>query len=309
MMQITRGSARRILAVGLGRRPPKGLVFVLMCLGLLGNLAEAGDLDRVRETGRLVVAVYESFPPFSAQDAVGTPTGIDVEIGLALAERLGVKGEIRLQPADESVEDDLRNAVWKGHYIGGGVADVMLHIPIDPIFSTRIPQVTFIAPYFREEVRVAYDPARFSGDLQLEAFDAHLVGVETATLADDFLLSTQGGRFMENVRHYPTQAEAVAAIVAGEIDAVLGNAAELDALIDAHEGLRVARIELFGLRRPFWDLGAAVKSEHGRLALELNRAMDAMEQDGTLDRIFEKFGVSRLKPTIQPGPGMQSAGN
>lgn len=293
-----------------GSRLSRAVVFLATALLMLvAHTASAGDLARVMEKGQLVVAVYEAFPPFSYQDDAGRAQGIDADVGRELAKRMGVEAVIRLQPADESVEDDLRNAVWKGHYIGGGVADVMLHVPIDPLFSARISQVSFIAPYFREEVQVAYDPERFAEGLRLEAFDDHLVGVETATLADDFLLSTQGGRFMENVRHYPTQAKAVAAIASGEVDAVLGHAAELDAQIDGFEGLRVDRIELFGLRRPFWDLGAAVKSEHGLLAIEIGRAMDDMEQDGTLDRIFAEHGVARLKPTIQPGPGMQSAGN
>lgn len=281
----------------------------VLCSLLLAGLVSAADLGRVSEQNKLVVAVYESFPPFSFSDDSGAADGIDVAVGRELAKRLGVDAVIRLQPADESVEDDLRNAVWKGHYIGGGVADVMLHVPIDPMFSARNTQVTFVAPYFREEIQVAYAPERFSGPLSLESFDSHLIGVETATLPDDFLLSTQSGRFVENVRHYPTQAAAVAALGAGEVDAVLGHAAELDAQIDGFDGLAMGRIELFGLRRPFWDLGAAVKADNRLLGIAIGQAMSEMEHDGTLDAIFEAYGVDRLTPTIQPGPGMQSAEN
>jgi hypothetical protein len=33
--------------------------------------------------------------------------------------------------AGENMDDDLRNMVWRGHYLGFGPADVLLHVPVD----------------------------------------------------------------------------------------------------------------------------------------------------------------------------------
>ncbi|HSF47431.1 MAG TPA: amino acid ABC transporter substrate-binding protein, partial [Burkholderiales bacterium] len=103
--------------------------------------APAEGLQAVRENGRLRVAVYKDFPPFSANGE-----GIDVDLAAALAAKLGLKLELFWIQPDESVEDDLRNAVWKGHYLGGGVADVMLHAPVDPEYARRIEKVRLFGP-------------------------------------------------------------------------------------------------------------------------------------------------------------------
>ena len=69
--------------------------------------------------------------------------------------RLGVKLSVLPFNADENTNDDLRNMVWKGHYLGFGPADVLLHVPVDRPLMVANPQVTIFAPYFRERVTVA----------------------------------------------------------------------------------------------------------------------------------------------------------
>ena len=49
-----------------------------------------------------------------------------MELGQALAAKLGLQAEIIGFKAGEDMGDDLRNMVWKGHYLRGEPADVML---------------------------------------------------------------------------------------------------------------------------------------------------------------------------------------
>ncbi|NBT05828.1 MAG: hypothetical protein EBS54_03445 [Betaproteobacteria bacterium] len=97
--------------------------------------------------------------PFSDQDS----GGIDVDIARALADKLGLKLDLAWAEADEKVEDDLRNYVWKGHYMGNEIADLMLHMPVDPVFNERVKQVKLIAPYYAENLMVARDTKRIVG--------------------------------------------------------------------------------------------------------------------------------------------------
>ena len=46
---------------------------------------------------------------------------------------------------DENMNDDLRNMVWKGHYLGYGPADVMLHVPVDNRLMAENDKVQFDA--------------------------------------------------------------------------------------------------------------------------------------------------------------------
>ncbi|HQC97391.1 MAG TPA: ABC transporter substrate-binding protein, partial [Aquabacterium sp.] len=81
-------------------------------------------LQRIQERGTLVVGVYNDLPPFNSGGK-----GIDVALAEALAKALGVKLSLLPFNAGEDMGDDLRNMVWRGHYLGFGPADVLLHVP------------------------------------------------------------------------------------------------------------------------------------------------------------------------------------
>jgi len=49
-----------------------------------------------------------------------------VALAQALAESLGVKLSLLPFHADDSMNDDLRHMVWRGHHLGYGPADVLL---------------------------------------------------------------------------------------------------------------------------------------------------------------------------------------
>ena len=96
--------------------------------GLCATPAQAQEesaLQRVKRTGRLTVAIYHDLPPFHVKGK-----GIGVDLGAALAAKLGVQLSLLPFAAGENMEDDLRNMVWRGHYLGFGPADVLLHVPV-----------------------------------------------------------------------------------------------------------------------------------------------------------------------------------
>ena len=106
------------------RRWLKALAALPMSLALP---AWADGLETLRQRGRLRIAVYNDFPPYS----IGGGKGIDADLGRAIAAKLGLAAEIVGFNADEDMNDDLRNMVWKGHYLGTQPADLMLHVPVD----------------------------------------------------------------------------------------------------------------------------------------------------------------------------------
>ena len=71
----------------------------LLLIGLLqvvtATAAFAADgLAQVKSAGVLKIGTEGTYAPFSFHDASGQLTGFDVEIGRAIAQRLGVKPEI-----------------------------------------------------------------------------------------------------------------------------------------------------------------------------------------------------------------------
>lgn len=253
--------------------------------------ASAHDLAEIRKRGAITVAVYKDFPPFFDQGK-----GISVDIAEALAAKLGVRLSLLPFDADENVDDDLRNMVWKGHYMGYGPADVMLHVPVDRAFMQRNDKVKIFAPYFREKIEVVRDVKRLPELKSIDALRDQPVGVEGATLAHTLLLGAEGGRLRENVRHFRTTAAALEELRAGRLAAVMGLHSELESGIKGTPGFDIGDAVLPGLPPGGWALGLAVKAENEDLARALQQAINELNGDGGIARIFEKHGVKRLAP-------------
>ena len=275
------------------------IAVLALCLAVSTTQAdeEPNALQLVHERGALTVAVYRDFPPFSYRNDKGRVVGIDVDIARAIAARLGVAAVIRAVGADESMEDDLRNNVWKGHYLGGGVADVMLHVPYDDAFAEENDRVIILAPYYREQIVIATPDG--SSAAPLELFTREKVGVELDTLADFYLLSARGGKIRDQVVHYRSVGEAVEALKSGELAGVAGPRAEVEfALGEQREGFVIGAMP--GLRRDGWELGAAVKQGNDELARSIAASMQTLREEGAIADIF-----ARYQATYQP-PGRLS---
>ena len=256
----------------------------------------ADGLDDMRQKGRLRVAVYNDFPPYSFDGR-----GVDVDLGKALAERLGVKAEISWFNADEDMNSDLRNMVWKGHYLGTQPADVMLHVPLDQYFASQNDKVRIFAPYHVEALALARVASRVpepagSAAVALDVFTREKVGVEVASGSDTFLLGVLNGRLRENVVHYRTVSLATAGLRAGEVAAVMAPRAELEAALKNDQVYPVSVVKIRELRPSQWPLGMAVKSDEAPLAEALTAALIGLQQDGTVARIFNRYGITHQLP-------------
>jgi polar amino acid transport system substrate-binding protein len=196
-------------------------VLAALCLTQLGWANASEQMDTIRERGRLKIAVYNNFPPYS--DA---GKGIDVELGNALAAKLGLQPEIIGFMAGEEMGDDLRNMVWKGHYLRGDPADVMMRVPVDPVLIQANDKTRIFAPYHDEVMGMARVANRIptpagSAAVALEVFTREKVGVEGETLADGFLSGVMHGRLRSNVVHFRSISEAAKALREDRISAIM----------------------------------------------------------------------------------------
>ena len=271
-------------------------LFLAAGLAAASIASAAGDVPETQTPGRLRVAVYADFPPYSAKGK-----GIDIDLGKELARRMGMEPEVIEYTADEDMSDDLRNMVWKGHYLGTRPADVMLHVPVDKYLADNNEQVRIFAPYHVESLAVARDPRRIppvtgSAARALEAFTREKIGVETASLADDFLMSVMNGRLRQNVVHFTTVAQAVQAMKQGQIGAVMAARTEVESAVGTGTAYEISAVSMPELRIKGWALGLAVKAGNDPLAEALGKAMQEIDRDGTLAKIFTDNGVTLQKP-------------
>ena len=86
------------------------------------------------------------------------------------------------------MNDDLRNMVWKGHYLGAQPSDVMMHVPVDEHLARANDKVRIFGP-ITAKPRGAGSAAtrggcrRFGGS-GAGSLHPRKIGVETASLAD-----------------------------------------------------------------------------------------------------------------------------
>jgi len=259
--------------------------------------ARADTLNDIRKRGSLRVAVYNNFPPYSHQGK-----GIDVELAEALGKQLGLAVQVAGYNPDEDMDDDLRNMVWKGHYLGAQPSDVMMHVPVDSYLQGKNDKVKIFGPYHMESIAVArvqrINPIRGSAANALEVFTREKIGVEGRTLADGFLLGALNGRLRENVVHFASVAAAIDKLKAGELAAVMGSRSEIEAALGKDTRFVIEAVQMPELKFNHWPLGMAVKADDSTLADALAGALKELQKNGTIAAIFARNGITHLPPTL-----------
>lgn len=263
-------------------------------LAFIGLPARADDdavWAGIQKTGTLRVAFYKDFAPFSDDGK-----GCDVDIATALAGRMGLKMSPMFFDADENMDDDLRNMVWKGHYMGYGPADMMMHVPVNREYMARQDKVEFIAPYHRERYAVAYDRRRVDKLESMHPFETLPFGVVVDTLPDSLMLSADGGRYRGQLRHFKSLAEAVGALQAGEVAGVMALQGELEGALGGDENMAVAQAPLAMLNARQWPVGIAIRKGEPQLGRAIMTAMNGMMADGDIKRILAQHKVQWRAP-------------
>ena len=252
--------------------------------------ARAADtgLAVVKARGTLTVAVYRDMPPFHDKGR-----GIDVDIAEALAQSLGVKLSLMPFPAGEDMDDDLRNMVWKGHYLGYGPADVMLHVPVEAPLMDANPQVRIFAPYWRDRVMIARDVDQLPHLETLAQLNGKAVAVSGQTLAGFLMIGADGGAYKQQLTTtWRDGVEAAQALKRGESAAAAGLESELESVLAGDPRFVITPLPTVSNSRSGWAVGLAVKKDAVDLATALQAAIDGLAGDRRLQQIFGKGHVA-----------------
>ena len=248
-------------------------------------------LQRIKERGSLVVGVYNDMPPFHRAGQ-----GIDVALATALAQALGVKLSLLPFNADENMNDDLRSIVWKGHYLGFGPADVLLHVPVDRPLMQANPQVTIFAPYFRERVMIARSLAAAPRMESLDDLAGKKIAVPGQSLAGWLLIGADSGKYRDQLSTtWKDGTDAAQALLRGEVQAAAGHASELESVLAGDARFVIEPLPLPRMKDG-WVVGLAVKKSNDDLAQALQGAINGLATNGDLGRMFAAGKVGWRKP-------------
>lgn len=234
---------------------------------------------RIQARGVLVVATDASFPPFSAVDANGALFGFDIDLGDELGRRLGVRVEY-----ENITYDALLSAVAAGR--DDAVISAFVPQP------ERLKEVSFTRPYFvagtlavaRQGDQPQSDDER---DWQTWAAGRRLA-VEFGAGGD--VIARRWARQVEGltVLAQPTALEALEALAAGQAEVALVDAVTAYEFLKTHPDLAPAGPPLDP--EPY---AIAVGARSRELLQAFERALEAMQQDGTLAALRVKwFGAA-----------------
>jgi len=262
---------------------------------------ELSDLAKIRANGSLKVAVYKDNAPFS--DGKGSDLrGLDVALAEALAAQLQLKLALLPFDAGENMGDDLRNMVWRGHYLGYGPADVMLHVPVDKYLMQKNRQVLILSPYMRQ-VQVLMHNTRVlpqvGGPPDLLG---HKLAAERGTGTASALMGQDNGQLRKDVVLFNSGIEAATAVLEGKAAAayVLRSQAEAAIALTGSTGtpppVALSALPLPGVPDNGWPLGLAIKTDHKELGQALEKAMAELRASGQLLALFKQQGMTLTAP-------------
>jgi ABC-type amino acid transport substrate-binding protein len=285
-------------AGGVSRRHSLGM---LLALGVAPAFAEdeLDDLAKIRARGTLKVAVYKDNAPFSS-GAVSDMTGLDVALAQGLARQLKLKLALLPFDAGENMNDDLRNMVWKGHYLGYGPADVMLNVPVDKYLMQQNRQVTIFSPYMRQMPVLFHRASKLPQVNDPSDLTGHTLAAERGTGAASALLGHNSGLLSAQVTLFNSGMDAATAVLQGQVEAayVLRSQAEAATAQSKAkpEHFVITPLRLTGLPDNGWPLGMAIKSNYKDLGQALDAAMQALRDNGELLAMFKSRGLTLTAP-------------
>jgi polar amino acid transport system substrate-binding protein len=274
-------------------------LFAIGLAALAASPAGARPLDEVMAAKSLRVIAYYDNAPFSWDDG-GKLKGIDVDLARAIARELGVESEVLLRVQGEKEDDDIRANVWKGPLTGGGVGDIMMHVPVDREFALRNKEAVIGNPYYQERVVVAIHPELTGDKPTFDVFKDKQISVQIGTVADYFLMTYQDGVLIEKIAHHVKPAVGAKEFVAKESAAWMGVRSGIEsALHDNGQKATFVEPPMDGIVRSNWIVGMAWKENSRDLGYAIEAAMEKIRTSGEMKRIFTAYGVSYAPPPIE----------
>lgn len=232
--------------------------------------SDGGELEKVKAAGKLVIGIEGTYPPFTYHNDDGSLAGLDVELGTALAEKLGV-------------EVEFQEAAWDSLLIGidSGRFDTVINSV--SITDERAEKYDFSDPYYYEARRVVVraddDSIQVPEDLN---------GKKIATNATNAFLPWYEEQGAEIVG-IDTSAEAIDLVLSGRADFLGTSVPVLNAYLDGHPDAKDKLKEAFVIPNSEDVIAIPVRKGETEFLDAINAALAELRADGTLKAISEKY--------------------
>ncbi|WP_239443056.1 transporter substrate-binding domain-containing protein [Gordonibacter sp. An230] len=225
-------------------------------------------------------------PGFGFQNPeTGNIDGLEVDIARELARR--IKGD------PNALKVTGVNVTTRGAMLDNGTLDATL--ATFTITEARKKSYNFSRPYYTDHIGVLVK--RSSGITDLAGLDGKTVGVAlSATTRDKLTAAGDEIGIHMKFAEYSTYPEIKIALVTGRVDAFSVDRSILNGYVDDSTMLLDAQFAP-------QEYGVATKKSNTQLADQIDAAIAAMQDDGTLTALQERWGLSTEAPGADGSEG------
>ncbi|PZT48408.1 arginine-binding protein [Helicobacter valdiviensis] len=241
-------------------------------------------LSACNNDNKLTMATAAEFPPFEYKEGEAFK-GIDIEIAQEIAKRLGKTLEIKDMEFDSVV-----SAISSGN-ADFGASGLTIN-------ENRSKVINFSNSYYNaaQVVIIKEDNEKLKAvgkdaKALFEAIDAQKgikIGVATGTTGSFYANGDKDWGFIgfknAEVKNFVNGSLAVSALMNNQVEIVILDEAPANILSKANAGTQV--LEAFLTEEKY---GIGVNKNNTALLEDINKALDSMKQDGTLDTIIKKY--------------------
>ena len=266
------------------------LALALGCLAACGSKTEdntadnssgASDTAAAKMTateGVLVMATNASFPPYEFVDDNGAFAGIDVEIAGLIAEKLGLKLEIQ-DVEFGSIIGGVQSGKFDMGMAGMTVTDERKEsVNFTDTYATGVQSIIV-----KEGSDIASFDDFFNEDGTVKDI---MIGVQQDTTGDIYCSDTveNGGVGEEHVTQFKTGNDAVQALVAGKVDAVIIDNEPAKSYVAVNQGLTILETAYTNE-----DYAICVSKNNTALLEAIDEALASLKAEGKVDEIIGKY--------------------
>jgi polar amino acid transport system substrate-binding protein len=240
-----------------------------------GGGGGGADLGLITD-GQLLVGTDTPYPPFE----IGQPpdiTGFDIEVMNEVAKHLD------LEP---TYQDTSFDTIFRD--LAQGKFDAV--VAASTITPEREQTVDFSDPYYRANQALVVTTG--SDISTVEDLEGVTVGAQDGTTGEAYANDETSAA---DVRGYPEGPDALNALRAGQVDAVIIDEPVAEDVIQKQGGIEITQIptgELYGI---------PVAEDNTALLDRINEALTTMKDDGTLARLYDQFFSIKPPPQVLEG--------
>lgn len=237
--------------------------------------AQADELEKLKETGEMRIAMSGQYPPFSFTNENNEVVGFDASIGTAIADKMGLKAKIVTTPFDGIIAGLLAKKYDA----------VVASMTITP---EREKAVDFVGPYYHAGRTIVVKDG--SAIMKLEDLNGKTVGV-TMGDAHEKWAKAQGDL---TVRTYKGLPEMLIDLDAGRLDALVMDS--IPVMIAVKEtGQKVRILDTPDIEGGRVALGIAIRKNNPELKAAMQKTLDDMLADGSYEKISMQWIGSDIR--------------